>query len=87
LSRKGARALRPGRKLRRLKALRTMLVEKLKLNYRLYPKTEHEGRLLETLGLYRQTYNYFFAQWNGKERVPSRLKLQAQLPKLKQEKP
>ncbi|PUA34121.1 MAG: hypothetical protein B9J98_01700 [Candidatus Terraquivivens tikiterensis] len=33
---KGARALRPGRKLRRLKALRTMLVEKLKLNYKLY---------------------------------------------------
>ncbi|MEM3061362.1 MAG: transposase, partial [Candidatus Bathyarchaeia archaeon] len=33
----------------------------------------------------RQTYNYFLTQWNGKPQ--SRLELQAQLPKLKMEKP
>ena len=37
--------------------------------------------------LCRQTYNYFLAQWNGKESIPSRLELQAQLPKLKEERP
>jgi len=55
--------------------------------FRLYPKPEHEERLLEALELCRQTYNYFLAQWNGKAKIPSRLELQAQLPKLKQEKP
>jgi len=43
--------------------------------------------LLETLELCRQTYNYFLAQWNGKDKIPSRLELQAQLPELKTEKP
>jgi len=64
-------------------------MQKVQLTYRfrLYPKPEHEERLLETLELCRQTYNYFLAQWNGKERIPSRLELQAQLPKLKRERP
>ncbi|MEM3809481.1 MAG: transposase, partial [Thermoproteota archaeon] len=35
----------------------------------------------------RQTYNYFLAQWNGNSKIPSRIELQAQLPKLKREKP
>ncbi|MEM0328434.1 MAG: transposase, partial [Thermoproteota archaeon] len=35
----------------------------------------------------RQTYNYFLAQWNGNSKIPSRFELQAQLPKLKREKP
>ena len=62
-------------------------MQKVQLTYkfRLYPK--HEERLLETLELCRQTYNYFLAQWNGKTKIPSRLELQAQLPKLKAEKP
>jgi len=55
--------------------------------FRLYPKLGHEERLLETLELRRQTYNHFLAQWNEKERIPNRLELQAQLPKLKKEKP
>ncbi|MBS7610693.1 transposase [Candidatus Bathyarchaeota archaeon] len=53
--------------------------------FRLYPKKEQEDKLLEALELCRQTYNYFLAQWKGK--IPSRLELQAQLPKLKAEKP
>jgi len=55
--------------------------------FRLYPKKRQEERLMETLELCRQTYNYFLAQWNGKESIPSRLELQAQLPKLKEERP
>jgi len=64
-------------------------MQKVQLTYkfRLYPKHEQEERLLETLELCRQTYNYFLAQWNGKDKIPSRLELQAQLPKLKKEKP
>jgi len=64
-------------------------MRKVQLTYkfRLYPKSEQEERLLDTLELCRQTYNYFLAQWNGKGRIPSRLELQAQLPKLKMEKP
>lgn len=63
-------------------------MQKVQLTYkfRLYPKPEHEARLLETLELCRQTYNHFLAQWNGKE-IPSRVELQAQLPRLKREKP
>jgi len=62
-------------------------MQKVQLAYkfRLYPKREQEERLLETLELCRQTHNYFLAQWKGK--IPSRLELQAQLPKLKIEKP
>jgi len=64
-------------------------MRKVQLTYkfRLYPKPEQEKRLLETLELCRQTYNHFLAQWNKKEKIPSRLELQAQLPKLKKEKP
>jgi putative transposase len=53
--------------------------------FRLYPKKEQEEKLVETLELCRQTYNYFLAQWRDK--IPSRLELQSQLPKLKREKP
>ena len=59
----------------------------LSYKFRLYPKKKQEERLLENLELCRQTYNYFLAQWNRKEKIPSRLELQAQLPKLKVEKP
>ncbi len=64
-------------------------MQKVQLTYkfRLYPKPEHEEKLLETLELCRQTYNYFLGQWNGKENIPGRLELQSQLPKLKREKP
>jgi len=55
--------------------------------FRLYPKNEQEEKLLETLELCRQTYNYFLAQWNRRDQIPSRLELQAQLPKLKSESP
>lgn len=59
----------------------------LTYKFRLYPKKEHEKRLLETLELCRQTYNYFLSQWNGKAKIPDRFELQAQLSKLKKEKP
>jgi putative transposase len=59
----------------------------LTYNFRLYPKREEEERLLETLDLCRQVYNYFLAQWREKDKVPSRFELQAQLPELKLEKP
>ncbi|MEM2896784.1 MAG: helix-turn-helix domain-containing protein, partial [Candidatus Bathyarchaeia archaeon] len=59
----------------------------LTYKFRLYPRKEQEEKLLETLELCRQTYNYFLTQWNGKEKIPNRLELQAQLPKLKIEKP
>ncbi|MEM3403746.1 MAG: transposase [Nitrososphaeria archaeon] len=55
--------------------------------FRIYPSKEQEGRLFETLELCRQTYNYFLAEWNGRGKIPSRIKLQSQLPKLKKEKP
>jgi putative transposase len=42
---------------------------------------------LETLELCRQVYNHFLAQWREKDKVPSRLELQGQIPKLKIEKP
>lgn len=59
----------------------------LTYKFRLYPKPKHEEKLLETLELCRQTYNYFLAQLNSKAKIPSRLELQAQLPKLKEKKP
>ena len=64
-------------------------MQRIQLTYkfRLYPKKEHEERLLETLELCRQTYNYFLSQWDGEAKIPSRLGLQAKLPKLKVEKP
>jgi transposase len=50
-------------------------MQKVQLTYkfRLYTEREQEERLLETLELCGQTYNYFLAQWNGKEKNPSRL--------------
>jgi putative transposase len=57
----------------------------LSYKFRLYPKKEQEEKLVETLELCRQTYNYFLAQWRDK--IPSRFELQSQLPKLKREKP
>jgi len=53
--------------------------------FRLYPDESQEEKLLQTLELCRQTYNHFLSQWNSK--IPSRFELQAQLPKLKAEKP
>lgn len=58
----------------------------LTYKFRLYPTGESEEKLLETLDLCRLIYNYFLSQWNGKDKIPSRLELQAQLPKLKREK-
>ncbi len=64
-------------------------MQKTRLTYkfRLYPKKEQEEKLLGTLELCRQTYNYFLFQWNRKDKIPSRFELQSQLPKLKEEKP
>jgi len=59
----------------------------LSYKFRLYPRREQQEKMLETLELCRQNYNYFLAQWNGKDKVPSRVELQAQLPKLKKENP
>ncbi|MBC7118843.1 MAG: helix-turn-helix domain-containing protein [Methanobacteriaceae archaeon] len=58
-------------------------MNKITYKFRLYPKPEQEERLVETLELCRQTYNHFLAQWNGKNKIPNRFELQAQLPKLK----
>jgi putative transposase len=55
----------------------------LNYKFRLYPTKEQEEKLLETLELCRQVYNHFLAQW--KEKITSRLELQAQLPNLKME--
>ncbi|MEM2897335.1 MAG: transposase [Candidatus Bathyarchaeia archaeon] len=54
--------------------------------FRLYPKMEHGEKMLKTLELCRQTYNYFLTQLNGKDGMQKRIELQAQLPKLKAEK-
>ena len=55
--------------------------------FRLYPNKRQEDRLLETLELCRQTYNYFLSRWDGETRISNRLELQAQLPRLKDERP
>jgi putative transposase len=60
-----------------------MPITQLTYKFRLYPKSEQEEKLFKTLELCRQTYNYFLAQWDGKNKIPSRLELQAQLPKMK----
>ncbi|MHA1836195.1 MAG: RNA-guided endonuclease InsQ/TnpB family protein [Candidatus Odinarchaeia archaeon] len=54
--------------------------------FRLYPTEEQEKKLLETLEICRQTYNYFLSKIRESNEVPSRLELQAELPKLKKEK-
>ncbi|MEM0327469.1 MAG: helix-turn-helix domain-containing protein [Thermoproteota archaeon] len=41
--------------------------------FRLYPNKEQEEKLLETLELCRQTYNYFLAQWNEIARYQAEL--------------
>jgi len=55
--------------------------------FRLYPTEDQEKRLLETLEICRQTYNYFLSKIKESEKIPSKLELQAELPKLKKEKP
>jgi len=55
--------------------------------FRLYPTEDQEKRLLETLEICRQTYNYFLSKIREGNKIPSRLELQAELPKLKKEKP
>jgi putative transposase len=60
-----------------------MQVTQLTYKFRLYPKHEQEEKLLKTLELCRQTYNYFLAQWNGKNKIPNRFEIQAQLPEMK----
>ena len=52
--------------------------------FRFYPNEKQESKLSETLELCRQTYNYFLSRWSGKEKIPSRFELQAELPKLKE---
>ena len=54
---------------------------------RLYPSKQQEERLLETLEICRQIYNYFLSQWNRRGRIPNRFELQSQLPILKKKKP
>jgi len=55
--------------------------------FRLYPTKEQEEKLLETLEICRQTYNYLLSRIMKSDKVPSRLELQAELPTLKKEKP
>jgi len=55
--------------------------------FRLYPTEDQEKKLVETLEICRQVYNYFLSKIRESNKVPSRLKLQAELPKLKKEKP
>ena len=55
--------------------------------FRLYPTEEQERQMTETLEICRQTYNYFLSKIKENNKIPSRLKLQAELPKLKKEKP
>jgi putative transposase len=55
--------------------------------FRLYPSISQEEKLLKTIEICRQTYNHFLSLWNGKDKIPSRLELQAQLPSLKKEEP
>jgi len=55
--------------------------------FRLYPTEDQEKRMLETLEICRQVYNYFLSKIKESNKIPSRLELQAELPKLKKEKP
>lgn len=57
----------------------------LSYKYRLYPSDQDRNRLEEHLELCRQVYNYFLEELNKAESIPSRYKLQKQLPKLKQD--
>ena len=53
--------------------------------FRLYPSTEEEKKLLFVLELCRLLYNSFLAIWNDSAKIPSRFKLQAMLPAMKEE--
>jgi len=53
--------------------------------YRLYPSEQDKEELEKHLDLCRQVYNHFLEELNEAEEIPSRYKLQQQLPELKQE--
>jgi putative transposase len=53
--------------------------------FRLYPKKEQEDKLLFVLEICRLLYNSFLAIWNNSGKIPSRYKLQAMLPAMKEE--
>lgn len=53
--------------------------------FRLYPAKEDEDKLLSVLEVCRMLYNSFLAIWNDSEKIPSRYKLQAMLPAMKEE--
>jgi len=53
--------------------------------FRMYPSRMQEVDLNQTMGGCRWLYNHFLEQWQGKEKVPSRYDLQAQLPQLAKE--
>jgi putative transposase len=55
--------------------------------FRLYPTKEQEEKLLETLEICRQVYNFSLSQLNGKDKKPSKFELLNQIRKLKKEKP
>jgi putative transposase len=55
--------------------------------FRLYPTKEQEEKLLFVLELCRWLYNTFLVMWNNSEKIPSRYKLQAMLPAMKEKKP
>ncbi len=54
--------------------------------FRLYPRKEDEKKLLSVLVICWLLYNSFLAIWNDSKKIPSRYKLQAMLPKMKEEK-
>ena len=58
----------------------------LTYKFRLYPTKEDEKKLLSVLEICRLLYNSFLAIWNDSEKIPSRYKLQAMLPAMKEEK-
>jgi len=60
---------------------------KMNLNYkfRLYPSKAQELEMLEILEGCRWLYNHFLGKWQGKEKIPSRFELQAEIPKLAKE--
>ena len=55
--------------------------------FRLYPTEDQEKKLLETLEICRETYNYFLSKIKESNKDLGRLELQSELPKLKKEKP
>ena len=55
--------------------------------FRLYQTKEDEKKLLSVLEICRLLYNSFLGIWNDTEEIPSRYKLQAMIPSMKEEKP